>query len=197
MEQSYTYQTTHLTAEILVTDYCERFVDVPRFLALCRACSNYDKVWSCPSFAFSVDELWKGLCLSYSHMRLLGRKLTFGPEALEKRYDRRQMEELYKATLYRERTDMDSELFALEAENPGSLALLPGFCCRCGEGNCTRAAGQPCRDPQHLRHSLEALGGDVGRTAAELLATPLLWSQEGRLPEYFTLVAALLLPDLS
>ena len=104
------------------------------------------------------------------------------------------MAQLLQDTLYRERAEMQRELFAQETDNPGSFALLPGSCHRCGDGNCSRREGLPCRDPRHLRHSLESLGGDVGRTAGELLGTPLLWVNGGRLPEYLTLVAALLLP---
>ena len=190
MEQSSSYQMTRLAAEIGVAAYCARYVDPPRFMAYCRECGSYGNVWSCPPYDFSVEKLWQG----YSRMQLFGRKLTFAPELLQRRYDRDQMRQLLRDTLYRERAYMERELFALEAASPGSLALLPGSCHRCGEGNCTRREDKPCRDPEHLRHSLESLGGDVGRTAEELLGTPLLWSKEGRLPEYLTLVAALLLP---
>ena len=190
MELSSSYQVTRLSAEIGVADYCARYVDPPRFLAYCRQCDAYGKVWSCPPYDFSVEELWQ----KYRRMQLFCRKLTFGPELRQRRYDKEQMGQLLRGTLYRERAYMERELFTLEAATPGSLALLPGSCHRCGEGNCTRREGKPCRDPEHLRHSLESLGGDVGRTASELLDTPLLWSSEGRLPEYLTLVAALLLP---
>ena len=185
-----TYETTRLAAEIGVADYCARFVDPPRFLAFCRECDSYGKVWSCPPYDFAVEDLWR----EYRLMRLFGRKLVFEPELLQRRYDKEQMAQLLQDTLYRERADMERELFALETDNPGSFALLPGSCHRCGDGNCSRREGLPCRDPRHLRHSLESLGGDVGRTAGELLGTPLLWVNGGRLPEYLTLVAALLLP---
>ncbi|MBR5429330.1 MAG: metal-binding protein [Firmicutes bacterium] len=185
------YELSCMTAEIPVDDYCRAYVDPPRFLAFCRECSSYNNVWSCPPYDFSVEELWAG----YRQMRLLGRKLTFAPELTERRWDKEQLWQLLRDTLFQERARMEEELFALEAEHPGSLALLPGSCHRCGDGNCTRAAGQPCRDQRHLRHSLESLGGDVGRTAAELLHTPLLWAADGRLPAYLTLVAALLLPE--
>ena len=184
------YQVTRFSAQISVADYCAGYVDPPRFLAYCRECDSYGRVWSCPPYDFSVEKLWA----KYRTLRLLSRKLTFVPELLRRRYDKEQMRQLLNDTLYKERADMEGEMFALEAEQPGSLILLPGSCHRCGDGNCTRAEGRPCRDPQHLRHSLESLGGDVGRTAEELLGTPLLWSTEGRLPAYLTLVAGHLLP---
>ena len=184
------YNMTRLEAEIGAAEYYDRFVDPPRFLACCHQCSAYGKVWSCPPYDFSVEELWQ----TYDRILLLGRKLIFAPELRRRRYDSEQMRQLLEDTLLRERADMEIELFAFEAEHPGSLALLPGSCHRCGDGNCSRTEGLPCRDPQHLRHSLESLGGDVGRTAEELMATPLLWGTEGRLPEYLMLVAALLLP---
>ena len=184
------YEVTRMEASIDVADYYASYVDPPRFLAFCRQCTAYGKVWSCPPYDFSVEELWQ----SYERMLLLGRKLTFTPELCRRRYDSSQMQQLLADTLLREREDMERELFELEAAHPGSIALLPGSCHRCGDGNCSRTAGLPCRDPQHLRHSLESLGGDVGRTAEELLGFSLLWSSEGRLPAYLCLIAALLLP---
>ena len=184
------YEVTRMEAAIDVADYYASYVDPPRFLAFCRQCSAYGKVWSCPPYDFSVEKLWQ----SYDRMLLLGRKLTFAPELCRQRYDTEQLQQLLAGTLYQERADMERELFGLEVEQPGSLALLPGSCHRCGDGNCSRIEGLPCRDPRHLRHSLESLGADVGRTAEELLCTPLLWSHEGRLPAYLSLVAALLIP---
>ena len=42
-----------------VSDFVKNCVDVPRFLACCRECPNYDRRWSCPPYDFSVEALWK------------------------------------------------------------------------------------------------------------------------------------------
>ena len=182
------YAVDRLVAELPAAEYCARFVDIPRMHSYCRQCPNFGAVWSCPPYDFDLEQLWQ----RFRRLRLLGLKLVFFPELLARTYAADELDRLLHDALYREREQLESELFALEVANPGSLALLPGSCRRCGEGNCTRP--QPCRHPQLVRYSLEAIGGDVSRTAEELLATPLLWPDAGRLPEYLTLMAALLLP---
>ena len=80
-EQAYT--VTCSEAEIGRKEYCDRFVDPPRFLAFCRECGSYGKVWSCPPYDFSVEELWE----RYDRLRLFSRKIIYSPELRERRYD--------------------------------------------------------------------------------------------------------------
>ena len=60
-----------------------------------------------------------------------------------------------------------------------------------GAGDSNRQP-RPCRRPELMRYSIESLGGDVCATAQNLLATPIKWASEGRVPEYFVLVCGLL-----
>ena len=53
-------------------------------------------------------------------------------------------------------------------------------------------SGKPCVHPDEMRYSIESLGGDVVKTAAELLGTEIKWAASGELPEYFLLVGGLL-----
>ena len=46
-------------AEISIKDYMEQYVNVAEFLECCKACPNYDKVWSCPSYDFNPEDYWK------------------------------------------------------------------------------------------------------------------------------------------
>ena len=41
-------------------------------------------------------------------------------------------------------------------------------------------------------YSIEALGGNVAETAERYLHKPLLWIEDGRMPDYLTLVCGLL-----
>ena len=91
------YEVTKMEAAIDVADYYAGYVDPPRFLAFCRQCSAYGKVWSCPPYDFSVEELWH----NYDHMLLLGRKLTFAPEMCRRRYDTEQLYEHRKPGVLR------------------------------------------------------------------------------------------------
>ena len=56
---------------------------------------------------------------------------------------------------------------------------------------CTRREGLPCRHPESIRPSLEALGFDIARTASELFGIPLQWGSPGTFPAYLTLISAI------
>ncbi len=89
-----------------------------------------------------------------------------------------------------ERKAFDRYLRKLEEET-GGTALNAGSCILCPEG-CTRPEGKPCRFPDKRRYSLESLGADITATIGDLLGIELKWDREGKLPEYYTLVAGLL-----
>lgn len=90
------------------------------------------------------------------------------------------------------KSGMTEILYAKEAEYPGSVSLSAGSCTICGENNCTKKDGAPCRFPEKMRYSIEALGGNVGLTASRLLGIDLQWITEGQVPDYFVLVGGLL-----
>ena len=50
--------------------------------------------------------------------------------------------------------------------------------------------GEPCRHPELVRPSLEALGFNLGEVTRELFNIDMLWGRHGRLPQYLTLVGA-------
>lgn len=194
----------NLTARIVMEDYLRDYVDVPRFLGLCAQCSNYDNRWSCPPFDFDpLDHLKQ-----FSAVRVIARKVspighwrfgeatgespsapaqgpTFTGENAENYDHVWQMLSTVKA-------DLEAELFLMEEQFPGSRLLSGGSCYKCNQG-CTRPAGLPCRHPEMMRYSIEALGGDVEKIAADLLHSPLIWSKAGELPPYYMLVGGLLL----
>lgn len=185
-------------------DYLRDYVDVPRFLGLCTQCSNYGNRWSCPPFDFDpLDHLRQ-----FSAVRVVARKVspigdwrfgeatgespsapaqgpTFTGENAENYDHVWQMLSTVKA-------DLEAELFRMEEQFPGSRLLSGGSCYKCNQG-CTRPAGLPCRHPEMMRYSIEALGGDVEKIAADLLDSPLIWSKAGELPPYYMLVGGLLL----
>ena len=68
-----------------------------------------------------------------------------------------------------------SKLFEEEEKHPGSKSLSAGSSHICGEDNCSKPLGQPCRFPDKMRYSVESLGGNVGLTASKLLGIQLQW----------------------
>ena len=221
--KSNSIQIETLTAEIPMEEYLRDYVDVRRFLGLCAQCSNYRNRWSCPPFDFDpLDHLrkfsvvrvvarkilpiadWRpddcavqGAADDPAHDHQAGQTAepgapdphagpTFTGEGA-KSYDWVwQMMSSVKA-------DLEAELFEEEKAHPGSELLSGGSCYKCAEG-CTRPGGAPCRHPDVLRYSIEALGGDVEKIARDLLGSPLLWAEPGELAPYYMLVGGLMLP---
>ena len=91
------------------------------------------------------------------------------------------MQEVWKTLL--------PELYEKERQEPGSRCFT-FRCTLCPEG-CTRPEGKPCRYPDRLRYSLEAVGFDVTAAASDLLGIDLEWSSDGTLPKHITIVTAL------
>lgn len=164
-------------ADIPMDAYLQDCVNVPYFAQMCKACPNYNMRWSCPSFDFDPMEIWR----RYDRLHLVAYRLVPQPG--------QRVEALLDAHSA-QKVQMVAELTRREAEMPGSLALWAGTCDLCPR--CARQDGAPCRRPGEMRHSIEALGGDVGKTAQRYLDRPILWIRDGQLPEYLMLIGGLL-----
>lgn len=176
-----------LQAELPVEQFLRECVDVPRFLEQCRACPNYEKVWSCPPFSFKPEELWG----NYDSILLLGRVIETPETMREVRFSSSQaLGEAGRALLRQDKREMLLELLEMEKQTPGSRALSAGSCDFCAD--CGRVRGEECRNPGVMRYSLETLGADVGKALELYFDQKLLWGWEGQLPEYFILLGGLL-----
>ncbi len=182
------YTTSRHEATISVPEYLEGFVDVPTFLEACKACPNYDRVWSCPSYDFDVMKYWN----RYKTFRLLATKITFDDACLSKNLYAGGAKELLDKILPAEKQKLSDELLRAEKLNPGSISLSAGSCHLCPQ--CTKPTGKSCLNPEMMRYSIESLGGNVGLTIEKLLGLSLEWMEEGKLPHHFVLVCGLLLP---
>lgn len=183
------YTITRHEATISVPEYLDGYVDVDTFIEACKACRNYNTVWSCPPYDFDVIEYWR----RYQTLRLTASKITFDEEMTSKIYTQDEIRAILDEVFFTEKDRLSEELFELEKAIPGSVSLSAGSCLRCKNG-CMKAQGKPCCHPETLRYSIESLGGNVGLTADKLMGIPLEWMEEGRLPHYFVLVCGLLVP---
>ncbi|MBQ8307110.1 MAG: DUF2284 domain-containing protein [Blautia sp.] len=184
------YRTERYEAEVPVEAFTEDCVDVEKFVAFCRECHNHDRLWSCPEFSFDANEYWK----KYSRLKLFGIKILMPEEVTAKEWTKEERGEIIEQTLWIEKQKLTEELFAMEKEYPGSISLSAGSCQVCGKDHCARIEGKPCRHPEQLRYSIEALGGDVGLTVTKYLGLELKWIEGDRIPPWFILVGGLLLP---
>ena len=176
--------------EVPMDEYIESCVDVSQFLEYCKQCDNYDRVWSCPSFSFDPEEYLK----EYGSIRVIGYKVYVPEEERQRIYPDKERYLMMETLLAQPKEDLDREMLALEAENPGSKALSGGSCLYCKPAECAKIEGKPCRHPEKMRYSIEALGGNVGLTVTKYLGQELEWIEKGRLPRHFILVGGLLLP---
>ncbi|MDD3338130.1 MAG: DUF2284 domain-containing protein [Lachnospiraceae bacterium] len=182
------YTTKRYTASISIDEYLENYVDIPTFLECCKACPNYNQIWSCPTYDFDVESYWK----QYHTFDLIGVQMIFDEESRLKEYTAEELNKVIKASILPEKQKLTDELFKKEKEVPNSISLSAGSCIMCGKGNCTKPEGKPCRHPEKMRYSIESLGGNVGKTIHDLFHVDLEWMEEGKLPTYFVLVCGLL-----
>lgn len=162
------------TAETDINSYLDNYVKIDEFLPLCGACPNYGRLWSCQPYGFDVLGKWK----EFSKLRISAYKmLVDDPDAV-------------KAQLARLKADIEAELRREESLHEGSLCLLAGCCELCSA--CSRPEGQPCRQPDKMRYSIESLGGDVVKTLKDFFDIDIKWMQEGRVPDYMVLAGGLL-----
>lgn len=158
-------------------EYAETFRDFGRVRGYCHGCGRYGKCWACPPYDFAEDE-YLG---QFTTISLLATKIipsegvALTPETAER-------------ILNRERQRLDRMLLGMEGN---ARAFFAGTCILCPPEKCTRREGLPCRHPESIRPSLEALGFDIARTASELFGIPLQWGSPGTFPAYLTLISAI------
>lgn len=158
-------------------EYAETFRDFGRVRGYCHGCGRYGKCWACPPYDFAEDE-YLG---QFTTISLLATKITpsegvaLTPETAER-------------ILNRERQRLDRMLLGMEGN---ARAFFAGTCILCPPEKCTRREGLPCRHPESIRPSLEALGFDIARTASDLFGIPLQWGSPGTFPAYLTLISAI------
>ena len=182
------YKVEDLWAEVPLSELRMTAVDVAKFLDCCKACPNYNKVWSCPPYSFDPQSIWN----SYKTLTLCCRKVVFSDEARAVAYPQEELGVISKQLMQREQDALLEKMMELEKLHRGSMALAAGSCSACTPLECARISGQRCRFPEKIRYSIESLGGDVGKIVEEQFGLSMLWAEGGHLPEYFLLVGGLL-----
>ena len=164
-------------------EYLSRYRDVSTFEKLCSECPNYGARWGCPPFLPDSQPELSG----YSRVKLFLLKLDIAP------YRAGSMEEIVIAiqcTVQKVRGSYETELLRMESDLCGRAALFTGMCPHCGDAKCARRSLQPCRHPELVRPSLEALGFDLGRTAKDFFDVELQWCVGPESPPYISLLGA-------
>lgn len=187
MQENTMITTKRFEAEIPVSKYLEKYVDIEGFKEKCDECGKCGKFWSCPPFDFDIEEFWK----KYSTVFVLAMKVKPDPKYRGQKFDEATVQKILDETLNKANELLAGELYVWEKKMPGSVSLSGGSCIYC-EKPCTRESGEPCRHPEDMRYSLEAMGANVGKTITDLIGIEPLWVEDGVIPEYFMVAAALL-----
>ncbi len=180
----YTVREEH--CRISTDDYLRDFVDVPRFLEFCRACSWYGRNWACPGLDFDPVAVWS----SRDWLHLTAFWMEFSDDQPRTGLAPAQLISEVKAMYHHEKRRAHRRLMAMRTASPGSYPVGAGECDLCP--TCTRERDHPCRIPDQLVHSIESLGGNVEATMRVLFGHAPEWSDGTSLPDRFALVIGLL-----
>ena len=154
-------------------------------MAYCRECPNFGTVWSCPSLSFDVDTYLS----DFTWVNILCAKIILNDRVTADADTPDKIKSTGWEILLAVKLDMEEKLRRLEKSIPGSVSLSSGGCNLCKE--CSRKDGQPCRQPDKMRYSLDAFGFDLTAIAKDMFDIDILWCKE-RLPDYFTLIHGIL-----
>lgn len=179
------YTTKQFTKDIDAKYYYDNYVNVNKFLELCKDCSVYNKNWSCPPFDFNPEDIW----LSFTRFKIIAIKIEFSKELLNMSFTKEGFADFFKY-LKKEKRKLVNNLYKLEKEYDDCLALFLGECDLCSI--CARIKGEECYYPNKMRHSIESIGGDVDKIVEDLFSFKILWPDGDKLPEYIFLVGGLL-----
>lgn len=185
------FSLSHVVTSIPVSDYAKGYRDVERFLSLCKQCHKFGQSWTCPPCEFDVADYVD----KYKYAHILGSKMTFDKATLEQTTTEESVRKVCDDAMRFGLTKASAYLRKYERRSPGSICFLGSRCLLCGTKPCTRLENKPCRHPDDVRVSLEAVGFDLGKTTQDLLGIELKWGKRDQLPEYITLVTALLTND--
>jgi hypothetical protein len=161
-------------------DELMRFHDPERIQGYCRTCEKHGQYWSCPPFAAQPLAGFP----DWSHAIIVCRRTMVTPGST-----REQLLDRFQTA----RVDFGDRLRKMEAAVPGSTALVAGHCSGCP--TCTRPDARPCRWPERMRYSLEAVGFDVTGLAEGLAGQKLDWPRNGAMPAHLTTIGAVLCPN--
>lgn len=166
-----------IAKDIPVKELVKRFRDKERFFALCKECNNFGRQWSCPPLETSHEkelERWETATIIATVIEV--------PEGTPV--------EAASSLMQPEKIRIANQLLQREKTNGGRASTTIGRCLGCPEGKCARLDGLPCRHPELVRPSLEALGFNIADILDQLFGITLQWGSNGICPERLHLVTA-------
>lgn len=172
---------------ISTEEYVKNYVNVGKFIEYCKECPNYNKRWSCPPYSFDVmEEFWN----KYRYLHLFAFKLDLEDDLGDSVMTPEEIDQLVLRIRQQNYRMASKWILEQEQNNPNTIALDGGHCSKCKR--CMRLKGLPCRFGETIRPAIDAIGGDLVKTADEIFNTPILWIENGKVPQYFLFILGLL-----
>lgn len=177
------YNTVISRRKLSIDDFLENYYDFEFTSKKCQKCHMYNKRWSCPSFNNNVMKYWK----KFDSVELIHLKIILDENILDMRFSKEEINTILHNTLFKEK-----ELLIGRLEDDNVDYLSTGYCNICKK--CSKLNNLPCRFPYMKKYSIESLGGIVTKISNELFDNKIKWidMQKGIIPEYLTLVMAVL-----
>lgn len=168
----------------------EEYFDREKTLGYCKACPNFSKYWSCPTYAFDEAIFLK----QFKYIHIIGRQFEVPREDLRNVRDPEAVKKYSTDKLQEIKVMTWKTLLEIENEVDGAIGLIPGNCpiCETQGMACARKTNEPCRHPDMMRFSLESLGFNVVDLLKYEVGMTMKWGDTYRLPEVLTSVSAIL-----
>lgn len=168
----------------------DEYFDRDKTLGFCKACPNFSKYWSCPTYAFDEAIFLK----QFKYMHIIGRQFEVSREDLRNIRDPQAVKDYCTDKLQAIKVMTWKTLLEIENEVDGVIGLIPGNCPICETQGlaCARKTNEPCRHPGMMRFSLESLGFNVADLLKYEVGMTIKWGDTYRLPEVLTSVSAIL-----
>lgn len=183
-----TITITYRSKAVDATEFAERYRHIPQVQAQCGQCTSYGRVWSCPPFAEPFD------LTPYRTAVLVGTTIAFDNQTVRVEYEPEIRKSIMTEAIDAAWKTLLPHLYAREREHKGSR-IFTGRCRLCSPLECSRISDEPCRHPNRMRSSLEAIGFDVVAATREVLGIELQWARGRHLPATITLITALFTPQ--
>lgn len=178
---------TSVNARLVTLPSCEadsRFRRTECFLKACQACPNYGTLWCCPPFSNSERPAGTHLTVMLVTIEL---EHTLPSGVIDSNDVIAALTDIITDV----RREPEARLLQAEKQVGGTAALFTGMCPHCAGQPCSRIEGKPCRHPDIMRPSLEALGYDLEAMSRELFDEPLQWFKDGVPPSRLNLLGGI------
>ena len=172
------HKIEYITSEVNISEL-NKFHNPTKVFEYCKACPNYNKLWSCPPHSFNIDEF----ITKYKRAKIIGGKVIINKSLINTDRIKEECSEIFLEA----RKTFSNKLISEETKN--SISLIAGNCYKCT--SCSRILGIPCIKNNEMRYSLESIGYLVSDITTNILNLDIQWIKN-EIPDYMVTVGAML-----